>query len=93
MKCYDIEVWFPSQGMYREISSCSNFGSFQSRRINIKYKPTQKDKPQFTHTINGSGLAIGRTVAAILENYQNEDGTVTVPNVLKNYLNNVAKIT
>ncbi len=92
MKCYDIEVWFPSQNTYREISSCSNFGSFQARRINIKYKPNPKDKPQFAHTINGSGLAIGRTVAAILENYQTDKGTVLVPKALQSYLSGVKEI-
>lgn len=92
MKCYDLEVWFPSQNTYREISSCSNFGAFQARRINIKYKASQKDKPLFAHTINGSGLAIGRTVAAILENYQTEKGTVIVPKVLEKYLNGVKEI-
>lgn len=83
---YDIEVWMPSYNRYVEISSCSNFEDFQSRRANIKYKETVKDKPQFVHTLNGSGLAIGRTVAAILENYQQEDGTVLVPEVLKHYM-------
>ena len=92
MKCYDLEVWFPAQNKYREISSCSNFGSFQARRINIKYKPTPNDKPQFAHTINGSGLAIGRTLAAILENYQTEKGAVTVPKVLQNYLGGLKEI-
>ncbi len=92
MKCYDLEVWFPSQDTYREISSCSNFGSFQARRINIKYRPNQKDKPLFAHTINGSGLAIGRTFAAILENYQTEKGTVLVPKALKSYLNGLEEI-
>ena len=92
MKCYDLEVWFPSQNTYREISSCSNFGSFQARRINIKYKPYPKDKPLFLHTINGSGLAIGRTLAAILENYQTEKGTVLVPKILQGYLGGVAEI-
>ncbi len=92
MKCYDLEVWFPSQDTYREISSCSNFGSFQARRINIKYKPNQKDKPLFAHTINGSGLAIGRTFAAILENYQTEKETVLVPKALKPYLNGLEEI-
>ena len=92
MKCYDLEVWFPSQNTYREISSCSNFGSFQARRINIKYKPNPKDKPQFVHTINGSGLAIGRTMAAILENYQTEAGTVLVPKALQGYLSRVNEI-
>ena len=83
---YDIEVWMPSYGRYVEISSCSNFETFQARRANIKYKETPKDKAQFVHTLNGSGLAVGRTVAAILENYQNEDGTVTVPEVLVPYM-------
>lgn len=92
MKCYDLEVWFPSQNTYREISSCSNFGPFQARRINIKYKPTPKDKPVFAHTINGSGLAIGRTLAAILENYQTEKGTVLVPKVLQPYLGGLKEI-
>ena len=76
----------PSYGRYVEISSCSNFEDFQARRANIKYKETPKDKAQFVHTLNGSGLAVGRTVAAILENYQNEDGTVTVPEVLVHYM-------
>ena len=92
MKCYDLEVWFPSQNTYREISSCSNFGSFQARRTNIKYKPNPKDKPQFVHTINGSGLAIGRTLAAILENYQTEKGTVLVPKVLQGYLGGAKEV-
>ena len=92
MKCYDLEVWFPAQNTYREISSCSNFGSFQARRINIKYKPNPKDKPQFVHTINGSGLAIGRTMAAILENYQTEKGTIIVPNILRSYLGNITEL-
>ena len=80
---YDIEVWMPSYNRYVEISSCSNFEEFQARRANIKYRENPKDKPQFVHTINGSGVAIGRTVAAILENYQQADGTVKVPEVLK----------
>lgn len=92
MKCYDLEVWFPTQGRYREISSCSNFGAFQARRLNIRYKVSVKDKPQFAHTINGSGLAIGRTLAAILENYQTEKGTVIVPKVLQSYLNGLKEI-
>lgn len=85
-KKYDIEVWMPSYGRYVEISSCSNFEDFQARRANIRYKDNPKDKAQFVHTINGSGLAIGRTVAAILENYQNPDGSVTVPEVLVPYM-------
>ncbi len=83
---FDIEVWMPSYNRYVEISSCSNFEDFQSRRINIKYKETPKDKPKFIHTLNGSGVAIGRTMAAILENFQNEDGTVTIPEALRPYL-------
>ncbi len=85
-KTYDIEVWMPSYGRYVEISSCSNFVDYQARRANIKFKNSPKDKAQFVHTLNGSGLAVGRTVAAILENYQNEDGSVTVPEVLRPYM-------
>ena len=83
---YDIEVWMPSYGRYVEISSCSNFEDYQARRANIKFKKNPKDKAQFVHTLNGSGLAVGRTVAAILENYQNADGTVTVPEALRPYM-------
>ena len=82
---FDLEVWMPSYNRYVEISSCSNFEEFQARRANIKFRDG-KGKPQFVHTLNGSGLAVGRTVAAILENYQNEDGTVTVPDALKRYM-------
>lgn len=84
---YDIEVWMPSYGRYVEISSCSNFEDFQARRANIRYKDG-KGKPQFVHTLNGSGVAIGRTVAAILENFQNEDGSVTIPESLVHYMGN-----
>ena len=90
---YDIEVWMPSYGRYVEISSCSNFEDFQARRANIKYKNSVKDKAQLVHTLNGSGVAIGRTVAAILENYQNEDGSVTIPEVLRPYMGNKEIIT
>lgn len=83
---YDIEVWMPSYGRYVEISSCSDCEDFQARRGSIRYRETPKDKPHFVHTLNGSGVAVGRTVAAILENYQNEDGTVTVPEVLVPYM-------
>lgn len=83
---YDIEVWMPSYNRYVEISSCSNFEDFQARRANIKYKKSVKDKAQFVHTLNGSGVAVGRTVACILENYQNSDGSVTIPEVLKGYM-------
>ena len=86
-KTYDVEVWMPSYNRYVEISSCSNFEDYQARRANIRYKETPKDKAQFVHTLNGSGLAVGRTVAAILENFQNEDGTVTVPEALVPYMN------
>ena len=85
-KTYDVEVWMPSYGRYVEISSCSNFVDFQARRMNIRFKDGPNDKPQLIHTLNGSGVAIGRTVAAILENYQNEDGSVTVPEALRPYL-------
>jgi seryl-tRNA synthetase len=85
-KCYDLEVWFPSIQGYREISSCSNFEEFQARRASIKYRPEPGAKPEFVHTLNGSGLAVGRTVAALLENYQNQDGSVTVPEALRQYL-------
>ncbi|WP_332699131.1 serine--tRNA ligase [Halalkalibacter lacteus] len=92
-KKYDIEVWIPSNDSYREISSCSNFEDFQARRANIKYRPEPKAKPEFVHTLNGSGLAVGRTVAAILENYQEEDGSVVIPEVLRPYMGNTEKIT
>ncbi len=85
-KKYDIEVWIPSQETYREISSCSNFENFQARRAGIRFRREEKGKPEFVHTLNGSGLALGRTVAAILENYQQEDGSVAVPEVLRPYM-------
>jgi seryl-tRNA synthetase len=85
-KCYDIEVWLPSAETYREISSCSNFYDFQARRGNIRFKESGQKGTQFVHTLNGSGLAVGRTMAAVLENYQREDGTIAVPEVLKRYL-------
>lgn len=91
-KTYDIEVWMPSYGRYVEISSCSNFEDYQARRANIKYRKNPKDKAQFVHTLNGSGLAVGRTVAAVLENFQNADGSVTVPEALRPYMG-VDKIT
>lgn len=83
---YDIEVWMPSYGRYVEISSCSNFEDFQARRANIKFKRTPDSKPEFVHTLNGSGVAVGRTVACILENYQNADGSVTIPEVLRPFM-------
>ncbi|KXS47315.1 serine--tRNA ligase [Halanaerobium congolense] len=85
-KTYDLEVWMPAYDTYREISSCSNFEDFQARRAGIRYRPEPGASTKFVHTLNGSGLAIGRTVAAILENYQNEDGTVTVPEVLRPFM-------
>ena len=91
-KCYDLEVWLPSFNMYREISSCSNYESFQARRANIKYRPTPDAKPEFVHTLNGSGVAIGRTVAAILENYQEADGSVRIPEVLIPYMGGLERI-
>lgn len=87
-KKYDIEVWIPSQDTYREISSCSNFEAFQARRANIRFRREAKGKPEHVHTLNGSGLAVGRTVAAILENYQQEDGSVIIPKVLRPYMGN-----
>jgi len=86
-KTYDIEVWLPSYNGYKEISSCSNFEDFQARRMNIRFKRDRNAKPEFVHTLNGSGLAVGRTVAAILENYQTKDGNVEIPEVLRDYLN------
>ncbi|PUU88779.1 MULTISPECIES: serine--tRNA ligase [Halanaerobium] len=85
-KTYDLEVWMPAYDTYREISSCSNFEDFQARRAGIRYRPEPEASTKFVHTLNGSGLAIGRTLAAILENYQNEDGSVTVPEVLRPYM-------
>ena len=92
-KKYDIEVWIPSYGSYREISSCSNFEAFQARRANIRFRREPKAKPEHLHTLNGSGLAIGRTVAAILENYQQADGSVVIPTVLRPYMGNRERIT
>lgn len=92
-KTYDLEVWLPQSNMYREISSCSNVEDFQARRANIRFRPEPKAKPEFVHTLNGSGLAVGRTVAAILENYQQEDGSVVIPEVLRPYMGGVEKIT
>ena len=85
-KTYDIEVWMPSYGRCVEISSCSNFEDFQARRANIRFRRDAKSKPEFVHTLNGSGLAVGRTFAAIIENYQNEDGSITVPEVLRPFM-------
>lgn len=91
-KTYDLEVWLPGQNTYREISSCSNFEDFQARRANIRFKPKDGGKPQFVHTLNGSGLAVGRTLVAILENFQREDGTVGIPKILQSYMGQKTEI-
>jgi seryl-tRNA synthetase len=88
-KTYDLEVWLPGQGKYREISSCSSFGDFQARRMQARWRNPETRKPELVHTVNGSGLAVGRTLVAILENYQNADGTVTVPEVLRGYMGGI----
>ena len=92
-KCYDLEVWLPSYQEYKEISSCSNFTDFQARRAGIRFKPSGKGKSSYIHTLNGSGVAIGRTVAAIIENYQEKDGSVTLPEALRPYMNGMERIT
>ena len=92
-KGYDIEVWLPGQGKYREISSCSNYADFGGRRVDIRYRPEGGGKPEFCHTLNGSGLAVGRTVIAVLENYQESDGTVTIPSALRSYLPGLDRLT
>lgn len=91
-KTYDLEVWFPAENVYREISSCSNCEDFQARRANIRYRPAAGGKPQYVHTLNGSGLAVGRTVAAVLENYQRSDGSVTIPKILQPYLKGLSEL-
>ena len=91
-RTYDLEVWLPSQDTYREISSCSTCGDFQARRMDAKFKRKDAKKPEFVHTLNGSGLAVGRTLVAVIENYQNEDGSITVPEVLRPYLGGLEKI-
>ena len=91
-KTYDVEVWLPSEQGYREISSCSNCEDFQARRAKIRYRPREGKKPRFVHTLNGSGLAIGRTIVALLENYQEANGTVTIPDALRPYMNGLEKI-
>ncbi len=92
IKTYDLEVWLPAQNTYREISSCSNMGDFQARRMQARFRAKGAKKPELAHTLNGSGLAVGRTLVAVLENYQNEDGSVTVPEALVPYMNGVTKI-
>jgi seryl-tRNA synthetase len=91
-KTYDLEVWLPGQGLYREISSCSNCGDFQARRMNARYRPSEGKGTAFVHTLNGSGLAVGRTLVAIIENYQNADGSIAVPDVLKPYMGGIEKL-
>ncbi|PCJ47181.1 MAG: serine--tRNA ligase [Moraxellaceae bacterium] len=92
-KTYDIEVWLPGQAKYREISSCSNFGDFQARRMQARYRPIGAKKPELLHTLNGSGLAVGRTLVAVLENYQREDGSIAIPDVLLPYMGGAVEIT
>ena len=91
-KTYDLEVWLPSQNTYREISSCSNFEAFQARRMQARWRNPETGKPELVHTINGSGLAVGRTLVAVMENYQNKDGSITVPAALKNYMGGIGAI-
>jgi seryl-tRNA synthetase len=91
-KTYDLEVWLPGQGLYREISSCSNCGDFQARRMNARYRPTEGRGTAFVHTLNGSGLAVGRTLVAVIENYQQADGSVTVPEVLRPYMGGLERL-
>ncbi len=92
MKCYDLEVWLPAQNAYREISSCSTFGDFQARRAKIRFRPEPKAKPQLVHTLNGSGLAVGRTLVAIFEQYQQQDGSIVVPEPLRGYMGGLERI-
>jgi seryl-tRNA synthetase len=92
-KTYDLEVWLPGQGKYREISSCSNFEAFQARRMQARWRDPATGKPELVHTLNGSGLAVGRTLVAIMENYQQADGSIRVPAVLVDYMNGTSEIT
>src|SRR5690606_18163360 len=91
-RTYDLEVWLPGQNAYREISSCSNFGDYQARRAQIRYRPAPGEKPRLLHTLNGSALAVGRTLVAILEQYQRADGSVEIPQVLRPYLGGIEEI-
>ncbi len=91
-RTHDIEVWLPGQNAYREISSCSVCGDFQARRMNARYRPAAEEKPAYVHTLNGSGLAIGRTLIAVIENYQEDDGSITIPDVLRPYLGGHSRI-
>ena len=91
-KTYELEVWLPGQQTYREISSCSNFETFQARRLRARWRNPETRKPEYVHTLNGSGLAVGRTLVAIMENYQNEDRTISVPDALRPYLGGCDRI-
>jgi seryl-tRNA synthetase len=91
-KTYDIEVWLPGQGTFREISSCSVCGDFQARRMQARYRPQESKTNKFVHTLNGSGVAVGRALIAVMENYQNPDGSITVPDVLRPYMGGAEKI-
>lgn len=92
-KTYDLEVWLPGQGAFREISSCSNTGDFQARRMGTRYRVAgEQKKTEFVHTLNGSGLAVGRTLVAVIENYQNADGSVTVPEALLPYMGGITRL-
>ena len=91
-KTYDIEVWLPGENNYREISSCSSCGSFQARRMQLRWKNPETNESEFLHTLNGSGLAVGRTLVAVIENYQNADGSITIPKVLQSYMGGLTKI-
>jgi len=92
IKTYDLEVWLPSQDTYREISSCSNCGDFQARRMQARWRNPETGKPELVHTLNGSGVAVGRAMIAVMENYQNADGSITVPDALKPYMGGLEKI-
>ncbi|MFZ2331275.1 MAG: aminoacyl--tRNA ligase-related protein, partial [Atribacterota bacterium] len=91
-KTYDLEVWLPYQGKYREISSCSNCTDFQARRANIRFREEESGKVNFVHTLNGSGIAVGRTMVALIENFQEQDGSIVIPDALRPYMNGLQKI-
>ena len=91
-KTYDLEVWLPGQNAYREISSCSSFGDYQARRMKARWRNPETGKPEYLHTLNGSGLAVGRALVAVLENYQNSDGSVAIPEVLQPYMAGLAEL-
>ena len=91
-KTYDLEVWLPGQSQYREISSCSNFESFQARRMQARWRNNESGKPELLHTLNGSGLAVGRTLVALLENYQDSNGVIAIPDALRKYMGGIERI-